>query len=64
MNTNCFAAAILTSFGAVTSTGDAPIIYNFNGTIIMPPDSLVTTAGLAAQASAGRQCLTWAEWPT
>lgn len=64
VDTNMFRAAILTSFAAVTSTADAPVNYDFNGSVILTPGSLITVAGgVAAQASAAAQSLTFAEWP-
>jgi hypothetical protein len=53
---------------AVNSTaGNAspalPIRYDFRGEIVVPPGTLVTTAGNAAQSQATEQCLFWAEWP-
>ena len=63
VGTNLFRGPTMTSFGAVTSTADAPINYDFDGTFIMPPGTLITMAGTAAQTQAGSQCLTWSEWP-
>jgi hypothetical protein len=45
------------------STGPSLFNYQFRGEIIVPPGTLVTTAGNAAQSSAATQTLYWAEWP-
>lgn len=63
VGTNIFRGPTMTSFGAVTTTADAPINYDFDGTFLMPPGTLITFAGTAAQTQAGSQCLTFAEWP-
>jgi len=63
VGTNIFRGPTMTCFGAVTTTAAAPINYDFDGSFILPPGTLVTFAGTAAQSQAGSQCLTWAEWP-
>jgi hypothetical protein len=63
MGTNMFVGPTLLSFGAVTTTNATPINYDFDGSVILPPGTLATTAGTAAQAQAARQSLSWAEWP-
>lgn len=63
VGTNMFVGPILTGFGAVTTNVATPINYEFDGSIIVPPGCLITTAGTAAQVSATRQSLIWAEWP-
>ena len=63
VGTNLFRGPTMTSFGAVTSTADAPINYDFDGSFIVPPGCLITFAGTAAQTQAGSQFLSWAEWP-
>lgn len=62
-----FAAALTKGpvlFGpsGVTSTNQQ-INYEFDGRIIVPPGTAITTAGNAAQTSATNQSLYWAEWP-
>lgn len=63
MATNMFRGPTLSGYSAVTSTAHGAAIYPFNGTLIVPPGTLVTTAGTAAQTSASAQSLVWAEWP-
>ena len=63
VGTNLFRGPTMTSFGAVTSTNAAPINYDFDGSFILPPGTLVTFAGTAAQSQAGSQFMSWAEWP-
>jgi len=63
VGTNLFRGPTMASFGAVTTTNATPINYDFDGTFMMPPGTLITFAGSAAQTQAGSQCLTWAEWP-
>lgn len=58
-------AAIVATFGAVTTTGDNPISYDFDGSILVPPGTVVsfamsTAAGNTSGLALG---LTWAEWP-
>jgi hypothetical protein len=45
------------------SNGPAIYRYDFLGTIIVPPNTIITTAGNAAQSQATKQTLIWAEWP-
>jgi len=45
------------------SSGPALFRYDFNGTILVPPGTIITTAGNAAQSQAAKQTLIWAEWP-
>lgn len=61
--TNLFRLCTLTSFGAVTTTNAGPIKVEFDGKIIMPPGSLVTVLGSAAQTQAMCLDLIFAEWP-
>lgn len=63
MGTNMFVGPVLLSVDAVTSTALAPNNYDFDGTVLLPPGTLCTIAGTAAQASATRQSLIFAEWP-
>lgn len=64
VGTNAFRGPTLATFGAVTTTADNPIRYDFDtAPIIMPPGSLITVAGSAAQTQAMTQNLTFAEWP-
>ena len=56
---------ILSTFGAVTSTADNPIHYDFDGKVIVPPGTIIsiamsTGAGAASATDIG---LSWAEWP-
>ncbi len=37
--------------------------YDFNGTFVLTPGSLVFLCGTAAQTSASSAAMTWAEWP-
>lgn len=53
----------LVTFGAVTTTDNLPVDYDFKGGIILPPGTLVTTAGNAAQTAAMNQTFWWAEVP-
>lgn len=52
----------LTGPTAVTST-QIGVRYDFLGTILVPPGTIITTAGNAAQTSAASQYLAWAEYP-
>ncbi len=63
MATNMWQGPVLAGPGAVTSTNNAPINYDFNGTTILGPGTLATTAAFAAQTAATSQTLMWAEWP-
>lgn len=63
VGTNMFRLLTLTSFGAVTTTNASPIFYNFDGKVVMPPGSLVTVLGSAAQTQAMTIDLSFAEWP-
>lgn len=63
MATNMFRGPTLSGYSAVTSTAHGPALYPFNGTIIIPPGTICTIAGNAAQASASAQSMIWAEWP-
>ena len=54
---------VLAGPGAVTANNILPIEYLFNGRIIVPPGTAVTTAGNAAQASAASQVFFWQENP-
>lgn len=58
-------AKILSTFGAVTTTGDQPITYAFNGSVILPPNTIAsfamsTAAGTASGLALG---LSWVESP-
>lgn len=58
-------AALLTTFGAVTSTADNPITYYFDGKILVPAGVAVsfgvsTTVWTTSGMDLG---LTWVEWP-
>lgn len=53
----------LNTFGAVTTTNPLVIEYRFEGGLILPPGTLVTTAGNAAQTAAMNQTYWWAEVP-
>jgi len=58
-------AAIIATFGAVTSTADNPIHYDFNGKLLVPPGTVISIAmSTAASTSSGLSLgLSWAEWP-
>jgi hypothetical protein len=45
------------------STGPGLFRYDFDGAVIVPPGTVITTAGTAAQTSAASQILYWIEWP-
>ena len=45
------------------TTGPALFTYQFDGKIIVPPGTVITTAGNAAQSQATSQILYWIEWP-
>jgi hypothetical protein len=47
----------------IGSAGPMLFRYDFDGSIIVPPGTVITTAGNAAQTSAAKQTLIWAEWP-
>lgn len=51
----------LLSFGAVTANNALPMEHQFRGRIIVPPNTLITTAGNAAQTQAAQQTLFWRE---
>lgn len=63
MATNMFRGPALAGFSAVTSTAAGAQIFDFDGQIIIPPGTLCTVCGNAAQTSASAQSLIWAEWP-
>ncbi len=63
MATNMWQGPILFGPGAVTSTNNSPINYDFQGTTVLGPGTLATTAGFAAQTAATSQTLIWMEWP-
>lgn len=56
---------ICSQFGATTSTNDAPITYNFDGTVILEPGDLISVAmSTAASTASGVDIgLTYAEVP-
>lgn len=60
-DTNLIRMLTLGGPGAVTSTNNAPVNYDFNGTVLVPPGTLVVTAGFAAQTAATDQTLIWRE---
>lgn len=53
----------LVTFGATSTTNNMPIEVKFDGGLILPPGTLVTTAGFAAQTAAMNQTYWWAEVP-
>lgn len=58
-------AAIINTFGAVTSTADNPIHYDFDGKVLVPPGVAVSFAvSTTVWTTSGMDLsLTWAEWP-
>lgn len=62
-DTNLFRMLTLAGPGAVTSTNNLAINYNFDGMVIVPPGTLICTAGFAAQTAATDQTLVWREVP-
>lgn len=62
-DTNLFRMLTLAGPGAVTSTNNGAINYNFDGLVLVPPGTLVTTAGFAAQTAATNQTMLWREVP-
>jgi len=58
-------AAILTTFGAVTSTADNPITYYFDGKVLVPAGVAISIAtSTAAWTATGMDIgITWVEWP-
>lgn len=63
--TSAARAAILTTFGAVTSTADNPITYYFDGKVLVPAGVAVSVAtSTAAWTATGMDIgLSWVEWP-
>ena len=61
--TNFFRLLTLAGPGAVTANNVLPINYDFDGAVVMPPGTLVTVAGFAAQTAAMCQTLIFAEYP-
>lgn len=59
--TNFFRMVTVAGPGAVTANNVLPINYDFDGSMIVPPGTLITTAGFAAQTAAMDQTLTWIE---
>lgn len=62
------ATTFLTALGIAQTAGTAPIgsqayVYNFDGSIIIPPDRAVFLVASAAVASAFAVALSWAEIP-
>lgn len=53
----------MVTFGTTTSPTGGVFEYNFNGRIILPPGTAVTTAGNAAQTVAMQQTFFWVESP-
>jgi hypothetical protein len=56
---------ILGTYGAVTTTGNTPCHYDFDGKVILPPGSVVSVAmSTAASTASGMDLgITWAEYP-
>ncbi len=63
MATNMFQGPILFGPGAVTSTNNAAMNYDFNGNTILGPGAAGTVAGFAAQTQTSSMTIIWAEWP-
>jgi hypothetical protein len=63
--TSAARAAIVTTFGAVTSTADNPITYYFDGKVVVPAGVAVSfAASTAAWTTSGLDLsLAWCEWP-
>ena len=53
----------LGGYGAVTSTGMADLTHNFNGKLILAPDSLVALVQMRAATVASFCQVCWAEYP-
>jgi len=53
----------LGGYGAVTSTGMADLTHNFNGKLILAPDSLVALCQMRANTVASFCQVCWAEYP-
>lgn len=53
----------LGGYGAVTSTGMADLTYNFNGKLVLAPDSLVALVQNRANTVASFCHVVWAEYP-
>lgn len=51
------------SFGAVTAAVIYEATHNFNGKLILGPDSLAAACTTVAAATAAFCCIIWAEWP-
>ena len=58
-------AKILATFGAVTTTADGPIHYEFDGKFVVPPNTIVSIAMSTAQSTASGLALAidWVESP-
>jgi hypothetical protein len=56
---------IISTFGAVTSTADNPVHYDFDGKVIIPPSTIISIAmsTAASTATAVDVGLSWCEWP-
>lgn len=54
-----------TAANTIAGNGPGPSLFDyiFYGTILVPPGTIITTAGNAAQSQATSQTLIWAEWP-
>jgi len=53
---------VMGGFGAVTDGSLAPNPYFFNGSVVLPPDSLLTFVTNIAAETAETYSLQWAEW--
>lgn len=56
---------IISTFGATSSSADAPIHYDFDGKVIVPPGTIISVAmSTAASTASGIDVgMSWAEWP-
>ena len=53
---------VMGGFAAITDTAIAPNPYAFNGSVLLPPDSLMTFVTNVAAETAAALSLIWAEW--
>lgn len=51
------------SFGAVTAPTIHEVTHDFDGRVVLPPDSLAAACTTVAPATAAFCCVIWAEWP-
>lgn len=58
-------AVIMGTFGAVTDATNGPLHYDFDGKIIVPPNTIVSVAMTTAAGTTNGLTLgmTWLEWP-